>query len=373
VEHDVFTLNFAQIPHPRSAGQIANASSRGGTSSAPATFIVGPENRLAAVAVRWMLQSARPSYSPLVVYGPSGSGKSALARGIAQSSANAVYTDAPDFARELASAIKHDKTSQWRARYRAAESLIFEDVTELTDRAAAQLEFIQVLDSLESQNRPVLVTSRNNPQDVPGLAPGLRSRLAGGLGLKLSPPGLAARCAILQRLAKELGLEFSDEALHLIASGLQGTVPELRGAMHELAMSLADRHKLPVRNRTHENSSTLLQLDADEIKSFLAARLCRGRPEISHIVALVANHFGLKKSEMCGPSRRRQAVLARSVAIYLARELTGKGWQSIGRFFANRDHTTILHAYRSIDSQMSDDPALASCVGEMRERITGIR
>lgn len=359
MEHDVFTINFA--PNSRSQSttstdQSAVCASRIRAFS-PATFVVGPENRLAIATVRWMLDSTQSSYSPLVVYGPSGTGKSTLAHAIAHSRTNAVYTDAPDFARELASVIKLDKTSQWRARFRSAQSLVFEDVTELAGRPAAQLEFIHVLDALESQNRPVFVTARKNPQDVPDLAPNLRSRLAAGLGLRLVPPGLAARRTILERLAQELDLDLSGEALHLLASQLRGTVPELRGALHELAMSLADR-----RNST---------INTDEIKSFLAGRRAAGRPEINHIVALVAKHFGLKKSAMCGPSRQRQAVLARGVAIYLARELTGKSWQGIGRFFAARDHTTILHAYRTVVSQVSGDAALAGCVNEMRDRIAG--
>ncbi len=321
-------------------------------------FIAGPENRLAATAIQWLLHPGEAAYSPLVLHGPSGTGKSHLAQAVAQSRASATCTHAADFARELAKSIDDNTVHDWRAKYRTAKMLVFEDITHLADRPAAQAELLHTLDELEHQQVPVVITSRLAPSEITQLTPALRSRLAGGLEVPLSLPGAAARKIILERLAAARGLRLSPGAAQLLATNLYGTVNELRGILLELEMESP-----PAEGKT-------LLISTQRARKYLAARRARLRPSLQQIASCVAKFFGLRRSQLCGSSRRQQVAFARSIAIYLGRQLTGKSLQTLGTYFGGRDHTTILHSYRTLEARLAHDRQLRSTVLNLRKMLT---
>ncbi len=104
--------------------------------------------------------------------------------------------------------------------------------------------------------------------------------------------------------------------------------------------------------------------------STLAARCARLRPSLQQIASCVAKFFGLRRSQLCGSSRRQQVAFARSIAIYLGRQLTGKSLQALGTYFGGRDHTTILHSYRTLEARLAHDRQLRSTVLNFRKMLT---
>jgi chromosomal replication initiator protein len=373
VKHEVSAISLSAAS-AAAAPSVQPSPHRGKGAIAPLRnnshpdFIAGPENRLAATAVDWLLQPNEHSYSPLVLHGPSGTGKSHLAHELAQARPDAVFTNGADFARELAEAIDRDTVPRWRAKYRSAELLVFEDLTQIADRRAAQQELLHTLDELETRQVPVLVTSRLAPSQIAQLPPALRSRLTAGLEVPLTPPGVAARTVVLERLAAARGIILPTAAAKLLAEGLCVTVAELRGALLELEMHAA----VPNHKRQPAAAKNLV-IGADHVRHYLSARRDRLRPSLSQVTALAAKYFGLKPSQLTGPSRRRQVALSRSVAIYLGRQLTGKSLQALGKHFGNRDHTTILHSYRSIETRITDDSELRRTVTNIRELLAAGR
>jgi chromosomal replication initiator protein len=337
-------------------------------------FFVGRENRLVLVAVdsclrglgeplasNFDVQAPADQYSPLVLVGAPGVGKSHLALGMARYWRQArpddlvTCTTGADFARELADAIDTRTLDAWRARYRTSALLVLEDVSQLAARVAAQVELIHTLDALAARQAPVIVTSRLGISQIANLLPALESRLAAGLSITLSFPAADTRLALVQRLAAQRGTTIEPEALSLLAERFEASVPELFGALMYLeTSSLLDGGTIRVehaRRYVHERAG------------------CRV-PGLRGIVAQTARHFSISSAELKSASRRRAVVQARGVAMHLARQLTGKSLKRIGDYFGGRDHTTVLHSCRKTEEQLAANAELRRAVDQLTLALT---
>ncbi len=315
-------------------------------------FLAGPENRLVEVALRSIVEEKANGYNPLVLYGPSGTGKSHLAEGIAASwrvqhrRSRVVHTSAVDFARELADAIETQAVDEFRAKHRGANLLIVEDLGRLVARRSEKLntqeELVHTLDALLAEGRWAVVTAPAPPSEIAGLLPALQSRLSGGLCVPLSPPGPEARLALLQRSARSRNLDLPAPVAAALAEGLSGTAPELAGALWELAA--------PGR------------LDLAAAREYVGRRSRGRQPSLHEIALATARHFSIRLSEMRGPSRRRALVAARGVAEYLARKLGNERLEEIGRYFGGRDHATVLHGIHKTEESIRSDALIREAI-----------
>jgi chromosomal replication initiator protein len=325
-------------------------------------FLAGPENCLVEPAVSGVLGRQPTLYNPLVLYGPSGTGKSHLARGLAATwklnfpQSRVAYTTAVDFAREMADAFEAQAVEDFRARYREASLAVIEDIGELATKPAVQEELIFTLDAVIQRGGQVVVTVSSAPGEIAGFPPALRSRLAAGLCVPLALPGPDTRLAILQRWSNLREVEISDSILKLLAEGLAGTVPELLGAILQLAVPAGEEGR---------------PINARQVRDFLSHRDSTVRPKLRDIASLTARHFTLRLSDLRGKSRRRPVVAARGVAIYLCRQLTRESLGRIGEYFGGRDHTTILHACRKTEELLQTDPAIRQALDQLQKKFPG--
>jgi chromosomal replication initiator protein len=379
----------------RVAGQADAPTTRQDAASTFAShFLAGPENRLVEVAVRSVIEQPPNGYNPLVLYGPSGTGKSHLAHGLAaawkdrlrrpdtasdndnvlptlrvrkpphaereeyNTHQRVVCTTAVDFARELAEAIETQGVEEFRAKHRGAALLVVEDLGMLATRKAgklsAQEEFIHTLDALLAEDRWVIVTASAPPAELPDILPALQSRLLSGLTVPLAPPGPAARRAILRQLALLHKIYMPEPVSRLLAEGLSGTVPELAGSLLQLEM--------PARLRC-------ARIEMDAAKQYLAERDRSRRPTLHEIALRTARHFSLRLADLRSPVRRRALVTARGVAVYLARRLTDESLDEIGAYFGGRDHTTVMHSCRRTEELMENDSAIRQAVELLRATL----
>jgi len=323
-------------------------------------FIAGPENRLAGFAVQSVLDKAASQYNPLVIYGPTGAGKSHLALGLAgwwqkqHPQANVVYLPAADFAERYADAVETDTVRSWRDQLRAASLFVLEDIGHLAGKRSAQSELWHTLDAIWQQEGLVVVTSRHLPAQMTTLIPALRSRLTAGLSVPLSLPGPGARRMILERLAAARGTLLPKRAAQTLADGLDLSAPALLGALLELEMTAGDSRG---------------PIDAQRVRSYMAGHARADSITLRTIAVSAAKYFGLKLSELKSPRRRQHIVAARGVAMYLSRELTGKSLEQIGIYFGGRDHTTVMHGCRRTADLLKHDPATGQAVADLRKLL----
>ena len=368
-----------------SNGRAANGQTAIGLGAAPRTgsvssttgseFIAGPENRLAGQAVRAVLErqvldAAESDCSPLVLYGPAGSGKSHLARGLAawwqqnhggpshttsnQTARVVLCLSGAEFAQQYAAAVEAGKVDAWRGRCRRLALLVLEDIGQLAGKSAAQRELWHTLDALAQRGALVVVTARSLPSQSPNLLSALRSRLSAGLSVPLSLPGVAARRAIVERLAAARGLNLPKRAAQALADGLTLSAPALLGALMELEM-------LAQQEGSH--------LSADRVRRYVAS-YGRGEPLTMRAIAgLTAKYFRLKVSDLKSASRRQSLVTTRGVAMHLARQHTDLSLQQIGDYFGGRDHTTVLNSLRRTEDLIQRDPAIRQAATDLKRML----
>ena len=343
----------------RPLGRRSSAPPGWNESATLGTFVAGPENRLVDVAVRSVLDEPGDGYSPIVFFGPSGTGKSHLAFGLATAwkarfrRRPVVYTTATDFARELADAIQTKTAHDFSLDYRRASLLVVEDVDHLAGKRAAQRELRSILDALTDGAR-VVVTATVAPGQLQGISLGLRSRLAAGLAVPLARPGHDARLAILGRLADVQGLELGGAAAELLAKRLNVAVPELLSVLTQLQFSLPTRGSV---------------IDLETAQRFLARQNRASPPSVHQIALATARHFSLKLADLRSTSRRRAVVTARAVAMYLTRSLTGESLDRIGLYFGGRDHTTVSYGCRKTEERLEAEPEIRHAVLALKERL----
>ena len=328
------------------------------------TIQIPADNSLAKSVLQW----------PLVLFGPSGTGKTWLAMTLiselsdqqpGSSVAKPLSMTALDFDRRYRSAIETNSVEDLRQRMIQSSGLVIDDVHRLASKPAAQAELTLVLDRMHAKNRPIVVTMNVSPQECNALQSPLVSRLLGGLCLPVNPPGPAARQEIIRDLARINKLNLTENAIQLLVDLLDVTVPKLDHffAQAKITLKANDQHNpdQPI------DAAKLTQLfKKSDVEIDQLAKL---------IIKLVAAEFHLKPNELKSNSRRQTIVLARGVAIYLNRILLGTSFLKIGSYFGNRDHSTIMHAFRKIEtiinnSNPDQDPnSLKTTIKKLKQKL----
>lgn len=322
-------------------------------------FVVGPENRLVEAVLAAVSGGEPGIYNPLVLHGPSGSGKSHLAWGLAQLwktqlGRKVEYDTADDFARKLIDARHTHALEDFRARYRRANLFVLEHLERVSNQPTAQEELINTIDALLSSGGQVLITAASAPGEIPNLLAGLAGRLVAGLVVALALPGVEARAEILRALARGRHLDVSEAVVRVLAEGLRSSPAELQGVVARMESAVRIEGKA---------------LDVELARELVSQHRGQHPPDLRRIAGCTARYFSLRVAELRGPSRRQAVVKARGVAMYLARRLTYESLEQIGGYFGGRDHTTVLHAFRKMEGLLSTEPAIHEAVRKLEHEL----
>ncbi len=327
------------------------------------TFVIGSSNRFAHAAAVAAAEAPGKAYNPLLIYGDSGLGKTHLLHAIGHyvrslvPGARVRYVSSEEFTNEFINSIRDDKTSTFHRRYREVDVLLIDDIQFLEGKIQTQEEFFHTFNTLHNASKQIVITSDRPPKRLEALEDRLRNRFEWGLITDVQPPDLETRIAILRKKAALERLTAPPDVLEFIASKIQTNIRELEGALIRVT-AFASLNDQPV-------DLTLTEI---VLKDLIPEGT---EPEItaSLIIAQTSSYFGLSIDDLCGPSRSRNLVAGRQIAMYLCRELTDLSLPKIGQQFGGRDHTTVMYANNRIRAELAERRSTFNQVTELTNRI----
>ena len=327
-------------------------------------FIVGNSNKFAHAACTAVAANPARNYNPLFIYGPSGLGKTHLLTAIAHEfnknfpGSNIIYVTGEAFTNELIDSIHQKKdTSQFHQKYRSADILLVDDVQFIAGKESTQEEFFHTFNDLYKMGKQIVLTSDRPPRDIKTLEDRIRTRCEWGLIADISVPDFETRMAIIRRKAELLQLHIPDEVAEYIANKLKTNIRQLEGAVKKLK---ASKHLL--------GTNITLSMAQSVIKDILTD----SQPipvTVENIITEVANIYNVTSDDIRSNKRQQQISVARKVAIYCIREITGLSQEAIGKELGGRDHSTIVYSLNSIDSALKKDQHLKESVDDIIKNI----
>jgi chromosomal replication initiator protein len=326
-------------------------------------FVIGASNRFAHAAAVAVAEAPAKSYNPLFIYGGAGLGKTHLLHAIGHYVRNLYprlsvrYVTTEQFTNEFINGIRHDRITQFQRTYRQADVLLIDDIQFLERAERTQEEFFHTFNALHNAEKQIVISSDRPPKQIAQLEDRLRSRFEWGLMTDVQPPDLETRIAILRKKCETDRLGVPPDVLELIASKVQSNIRELEGALIRVS-AFASLQRAPADLPMAEG--VLKDLFPDGREQEVSVQL---------IMEEVASYFSLTVEDLCSPSRSRQLVTARQIAMYLTRELTDLSLPRIGKAFGNRDHTTVMHATKKIAGLMQERRPIYDQVQELTNRI----
>lgn len=338
----------AQVVAPGSGVDVTYEKTRLNADFTFDTLVTGRANDLARAAAMQVAQNPGTSYNPLFIYGGVGLGKTHLVQAIG----NAVYRHNPraviryvhveDYYADVVRAYQQKSFDAFKRYYRSLDLLIIDDIQFFNNKNRTQEEFFHAFNALTEAKKQIIITCDTYPKDIQGLEDRLISRFDWGLTVQIEPPELEMRVAILKKKAEVLGVVLTDDVAFLIAKNLRSNVRELEGALNKV-VAFARFH----------GRSISLEVAKDALKDLLNAH--NRQLTIEHIQKTVADYYKIKIADMHSKKRTRVIARPRQVAMWLAKDLTPMSLPAIGEAFGGRDHTTVLHACRTIaDLRLAD-------------------
>ncbi|MEK6541472.1 MAG: chromosomal replication initiator protein DnaA [Pseudomonadota bacterium] len=327
------------------------------------TFVQGRSNILALGAARRMAAAEAPQFHPLYLRAETGQGKTHLLHAIASATlarnpqARILLMSAEKFMLEFVAAVRANDMLSFKERLRAADLLAIDDLQFIIGKDSTQTELLHTFDEVVSGGGRLVVTADRVPHRLDGINQRLLSRLAGGLVADIDPPDVELRAAILARKAEALGVDVPTVVLDWIAHAFPRNVRELEGALNKLVAYAA-------------LTDTPIDLENAQARLAEVARGSRARVTIEEIQRAVCAHYRIDKSEMGSQRRVRAIARPRQVAMYLAKELTPRSFPEIGRRFGGRDHSTVIHAVRTIEMLRQGDADLDTDIRRIRRALT---
>lgn len=322
------------------------------------SFVVGSCNRLAHAAAMAIASAPGRAYNPFLICAPTGLGKTHLLHAIGheavRSNLQVVCASAEQFTSGFVTAVRDQRTDEFRHRYRSADVLLLDDIQFLQGKEQTQIEFYHAFDELHASGRQIALTCDRCPQDLPALDERLRSRLQWGLVADIKPPNLHTRMALLYAKADARGLSIATDVLEFLASRLPDNVRELEGALTRVSAYSRLTHT-PL---TVELAAAALADVSPDLPPPL--------PTPESIIAAVCRHFNVSRQLLAGRSRTRDLTYARHIAMYLLREEAHRPLTEIGRRLGSRDHATVIHGCSKITKELNLLP-------ETREHVESLR
>jgi chromosomal replication initiator protein len=315
------------------------------------SFVTGKANQLARAAALQVAENPGVSYNPLFVYGGVGLGKTHLVQAIGNQladqrpQARIRYIHAEQYVTDVVRAYQQKSFDEFKRYYHSLDLLLIDDIQFFSNKGRTQEEFFYAFNALVEAHKQIVITCDTYPKEIAGMEERLISRFGWGLTVAIEPPELEMRVAIIIKKAEAEAVALSEDIAFFIAKHLRSNVRELEGALKKvLAFARFNGRELS------------LELAKEALQDIL--NVASRQVSVEGIQKTVAEYFKIKISDMHSKKRSRNVARPRQVAMALAKDLTQMSLPEIGEAFGNRDHTTVLHACRTIASLRKHDSAL---------------
>ncbi len=318
------------------------------------SYIEGPQNSFArAASLAVGASPGRTAYNPLLIYGGVGLGKTHLLQAIGHEaltrdpSLTVLYLSSQRFTQDFVDSIRQNRAPEFTNRYHSVDVLLLDDVQFLAERDRTQFEFFHLFNYLHQSGKQIVLTSDRPPRDLDGLDERLVSRFGWGLVCDVGPPDFDTRIAIAQKIAEEEEGKLEPEVYTFIAEHFTRNVRDLRGAV----VRLLALHTL-----------TGQEFDKDAAREALADLIDteNRRVSIESIQRIVADHYRVPADLLLAKTRTQPIAKARMVAMALATKYTDLSLKQIGGKFGGKDHTTVLHAKKSVQKWIRQNPEFST-------------
>ncbi len=326
-------------------------------------FIKGDSNQLARAAASAVANNpGGTSFNPLVIYGTTGLGKTHLIQAIGNhamahgKAKRVIYVSSERFTVEFVEAIQRDTTNEFAGFYRSMDILIVDDIQFFAGKERTQDHFFHTFNELHQLGKQIVLSSDRPPKELKGLDDRLLSRFQWGLTSDIQPPDLETRIAILLKKSENERINLPQDVVECIASNVTSNIRELEGCL----ISLMAKASLEGREITVDLAREVLKVVVGDVRSPLT---------IETIQRTVCDYFSIPEDLIRAKTRKQEIVNARQVAMYLAKELTNCSLKTIGLHFGGRDHSTVIHAYQSVEDQMRIDQKYQANVHQIRRRL----
>ncbi len=328
-------------------------------------FVVGPCNRLAHAAALAVGDNPGRAYNPLFIHGNVGLGKTHLLQATCHAirrrrgeAARVLYLSCEAFTNRFILSIRAGKLEEFREFHRSVDVLVIDDVQFLANKEKTQDEFFHTFNALYNSNRQIIISSDRSPTEIPTIEERLVSRFKWGLVAEMELPCFETRVAIVKRKARTRQVEMPDDVAYCIAERIDTNIRELEGAVIKV---------VGVASITEREITVDL---ADEALRGVA--VVRNRQvTLPDIMGLVTGEFSISARELTGKGRTQAVSLPRQICMYLCRQHTEQSLDEIGRFFGNRDHTTVLYSVQKVGKRVKEDRMFRDLVQSLSTRLMG--
>lgn len=328
------------------------------------TFVEGKSNQLGKAAAMQVAQNPGRAYNPLLLYGGTGLGKTHLMHAagnlMRQHNPNfkVLYLRSEQFVGSMIEALRTKSMDEFKRRFRSVDALLIDDIQFFAGKDTTQEEFFHTFNALFESKQQIILTCDRYPKEVDKLEPRLKSRLGWGLSVAIEPPDFETRAAILLAKAQDKGVLVSENVAMLLAKRIRSNVRDLEGALNTLA-ARANFYGRPITTEFAEE--TLRDLLATHAQAVT----------VPNIQKIVADYFSVRLQDLLSKRRVRSLARPRQIAMALSKELTEHSLPEIGDAFGGRDHTTVLHACRTIRKLCETDTRMRQDWEQLIRTLTG--
>lgn len=327
-------------------------------------FVVGSSNQFANAACLAVATNPGKTYNPLFIYGGVGLGKTHLLNAVGNflvrhatiNPERICYITAETFTNELINSIRFEKMDDFRNRFRKMDIILIDDIQFIAGKERTQAEFFHTFNTLYDNMKQIVVTSDKFPRDIENFEERLKSRFEWGLVADIQTPDIETKVAILNKKAEQEKIDLPLDVAFFIATHSEDSIRSLEGTLIRVGAYASLNQALITTDLVKQIMSHIIKEKNKEIT-------------IDMVLKEVSAHFGVSLSDMRSSKRIRSIILPRQIAMYLARKMTDSSLVSIGEKFGGKDHATVLHSIRKIESELNVKKELKSTVEKIAQKL----